>query len=69
VTRRDPFLTLGLTPDASPAAVKSAWRRLARTHHPDLAADDRTARAATRRMAEINAAYESAVRLAGERRA
>jgi hypothetical protein len=68
VTRRDPFHVLGLTPDASPAAVKSAWRRLARTHHPDLAADDRAARAATRRMAEINAAYESAVRVAGERR-
>ncbi len=68
MTHRDPFLVLGLAPDSPPAAVKAAWRRLARRHHPDLAFDDLTARAATRRMAEINAAYEAAVRLAEERR-
>ncbi len=37
--------------------IKAAWRRLAREHHPDLAADAGERRAATRRMAEINAAY------------
>ena len=57
--RRDPCQVLGVSPGASPAAIKAAWRRLAREHHPDLAiADPVAARAATRRMAEINAAYE-----------
>ncbi len=50
---------LGLNPGASASAVKAAWRRLARQHHPDLSGSDPlAARAATRRMAEINAAYE-----------
>jgi hypothetical protein len=68
VTRRDPFAELGLPADAPPAAVKAAWRRLARTHHPDLASDRAEERAATRRMARINAAYEAALRIAEERR-
>ncbi len=56
---RDPHAVLGVAPDASQAQIKSAWRRLAREHHPDLAAHDPTeARRATRRMAEINAAYQ-----------
>jgi curved DNA-binding protein CbpA len=68
VTRGDPFLLLGLTPDSSPAAVRAAWRRLARRHHPDLAADPKAARDATRKMAEINTAYEAALRIAEARR-
>lgn len=60
---------LGLRPGASASAIKAAWRRLAREHHPDLSASDpAAARAATRRMAEINAAYEQlrdAARLGG----
>ncbi len=48
---------LGVAPDASAATIKAAWRRLAREHHPDLAVDASDRRAATRRMAEINAAY------------
>jgi curved DNA-binding protein CbpA len=57
MVRRDPHAILGVAPGASVAAVKAAWRRLAREHHPDLAADAAERRAATRRMAEINAAY------------
>jgi hypothetical protein len=50
---------LGLQPGASASAIKAAWRRLARQHHPDVSGSDpAAARAATRRMAEINAAYE-----------
>lgn len=50
---------LGVPADAGPVAIKAAWRRLAREHHPDVVgADASAARAATRRMAEINAAYE-----------
>jgi hypothetical protein len=59
VTRRDPYIVLGLKPGASASAIKASWRRLARQHHPDLSASDpAAARSATRRMAEINAAYE-----------
>jgi hypothetical protein len=57
MVRRDPYTVLGVAPDASAATIKAAWRRLAREHHPDLAADAMDRRAATRRMAEINAAY------------
>jgi len=59
VPKRDPHEVLGVPSDASPAAIKAAWRKLAREHHPDLARDDpAAAAAATRRMAEINRAYE-----------
>lgn len=58
VTKRDPHVVLGVEPGADPAAIKVAWRRLARANHPDLTGDDPVAsRAATRRMAEINDAY------------
>ncbi|HSW42209.1 MAG TPA: J domain-containing protein [Patescibacteria group bacterium] len=57
MVRRDPHAIIGLAPGASAATIKAAWRRLAREHHPDLAANAVERRAATRRMAEINAAY------------
>jgi hypothetical protein len=59
MAQRDPHDVLGVGRDASQAAVKAAWRRLAREHHPDLAADSSARRDATRRMAEINAAYQA----------
>lgn len=59
MTRREPHTVLGLKPGASASAIKAAWRRLAREHHPDRSGGDTTVtRAATKRMAEINAAYE-----------
>jgi hypothetical protein len=57
MVRRDPHAVLGLAPGASAAAIKAAWRGLAREHHPDLAGTAAERRGATRRMAEINAAY------------
>ncbi len=57
MARRDPHSVLGVAPGASAATIKAAWRRLAREHHPDLATDAAERRTATRRMAEINAAY------------
>lgn len=33
--RRDALLVLGLKPDATPVAMKAAWRKLSRQHHPD----------------------------------
>lgn len=57
---------LGVEPGASPDDIKAAWRGLARQHHPDLTGDDPAAsQRATRRMAEINAAYAALTR-AGE---
>ncbi len=74
MAKRDPFDVLGVEPGAPPTAVKAAWRRLARQHHPDLIGDDPEAsRVATRKMAEINEAYAAisrggaaAARRAGE---
>lgn len=58
MAKRDPHLVLGVEPGAAPTAIKAAWRRLARQHHPDLIGDDPEAsRVATRKMAEINEAY------------
>ncbi len=55
---RNPFLVLQLPPNATVEDIKAAWRRLARQHHPDLTSGDQALeRRATRRMAEINAAY------------
>jgi len=60
VVHRDPHAVLGIDAHASQATIKAAWRRLAREHHPDLTAGDPVAaRRSTRRMAEINAAYQT----------
>ncbi len=59
MVKRDPHAVLGLQRGASAATVKAAWRKLARRHHPDVSGSDpAAARAATKLMAEINAAYE-----------
>ncbi len=63
MTKRDPKDVLGVEAGATATQVKAAWRRLARTNHPDLTGDDPAAsRAATRRMAEINDAYAALTR-------
>jgi hypothetical protein len=59
VSKRDPHDILGVPRGASQATIKAAWRKLARAHHPDVAgAEAGAGKAATRRMAEINRAYE-----------
>jgi curved DNA-binding protein CbpA len=70
MAKRDPRDVLGVGDGASPAQIKAAWRRLARTNHPDLTGDDPAAsRAATTRMAEINDAYAALTRKPGRERA
>jgi curved DNA-binding protein CbpA len=69
VPKRDPHDVLGVKAGASAQTIKAAWRRLARENHPDLTGDDPAAsRQATRRMAEINAAYEALRREDARRR-
>jgi DnaJ-like protein/exodeoxyribonuclease X-like protein len=63
VAKRQPHVVLGIDPTASAAQIKAAWRKLARSHHPDLTGDDPEAsRVATRQMAEINEAYAAMTR-------
>ena len=49
----DPYEILQLGPEASRDDARAAYRRLAKRFHPDVGGDE-----ATRRMAEINLAYE-----------
>ena len=51
---KDYYRRLGVSPTAGDLAIKAAFRRLARRHHPDVALDKRSAR----RFPGILAAYE-----------
>ena len=52
---RDPYDVLGVQKNASGAAIKSAFRKLAKKLHPDANKNDKKAAA---KFAELNAAYE-----------
>src|ERR1700761_8315276 len=52
---RDPYEVLGVPRSANAAAIKSAYRKLAKKHHPDANKND--PKAATR-FAELNSANE-----------
>lgn len=51
----DPYQTLGVSRDATADAIRKAYRRLAKQHHPDLNPGDKAAEA---RFKEIQAAYD-----------
>ncbi|MDP3342274.1 J domain-containing protein [Frigidibacter sp.] len=51
----DPYAALGLAKSATPDDIKKAYRKLARTSHPDLHPDDAGAEA---RFKAISAAYD-----------
>ena len=52
---RDPYDVLGVQKNASPASIKSAFRKLAKKLHPDANKNDQKSAA---KFAELNAAYE-----------
>ena len=52
---KDYYKTLGVSREASEAEIKKAFRKLARTHHPDVAKDKTGSEA---KFKEINEAYE-----------
>lgn len=58
-TRSRHLAVLGLDSGASQADVTRAFRRLARTHHPDLCRDASTRATALRRFAELSSAYHA----------
>jgi len=52
---RDYYETLGVSKTASADEIKSAFRKLARKHHPDVAKDKK---GAEEKFKQINEAYE-----------
>jgi hypothetical protein len=55
-TTGDYYALLGVEPDATPAQIKKAYRKLARQHHPDTNPGDQQAAA---RFRQITEAYET----------
>jgi len=53
---KDYYAILGVTPDADEQAIKQAYRKLARQHHPDVNPGDPEAE---ERFKEINEAYQA----------
>lgn len=58
----DDYAVLGVSPSASSGEIKAAWRKLSREHHPDTlmakGMPQEYIDLATKKMAEINAAYD-----------
>jgi DnaJ like chaperone protein len=60
---RDPFLVLGLAPDADLQAARAAWRQAVKDNHPDAmiarGVPAEAVRLAERRLIEINTAWQA----------
>ncbi|MGJ8621541.1 MAG: TerB family tellurite resistance protein [Yoonia sp.] len=59
---RDPYDVLGVSPDATKAEIRAAWRRLVRESHPDQmmarGVPEEAVKLAERRLVAINRAWE-----------
>ena len=53
---KDPYKILGVSPTASDAEIKSAYKELVKKYHPDQYQDNPLADVAEEKMSEINAA-------------
>ncbi len=66
---RDPYLVLGLVPEASNEEIKRVYRRLILEHHPDRlmakGVPEELIVMATTRVAAINSAYDLIARARG----
>lgn len=51
----DPYVTLGVPRDAGPEAIRSAYRKLAKQHHPDLNPGDAKAEETFKTVSAANA--------------
>lgn len=54
----DPYVVLGLSPNATEDEVKKAYKKLAKKYHPDVTGNDT---AAAKKMQEVNAAYDAII--------
>ncbi len=62
-----PFEVLGLRAWADPDEIRSAYRALVKTCHPDMIQDPEKKKLAQEQMIRLNLAYEEALRLASPR--
>lgn len=63
MSMRDPYEVLGVSPQATDAEVKAAYREMARKYHPDNYGDNPLSDLAQEKMQEINEAYDTIVRM------
>ncbi len=59
---KDPYQVLGVSPEASEADIKKAYRKLAKKYHPDNYANSEFSDIANEKMKEINEAYDEILR-------
>lgn len=55
---RNPYATLGLKPDADDAAIKAAYRRLAKSLHPDAQTGNKTGDASAKKAADVQTRFQ-----------
>ena len=60
--RKDPYQVLGVARDASHDAIKKAYRKLARKHHPDVNPGDKAAEDRFKEISEAHAVLSDATK-------